>query len=86
METDTPCDEIAYRQWKDRTEITIPLSDTALPEQRVSGEKSLESAVTERLLAFDIGNSTPIQCFVFLNELQQSIIKTNGAIREPAGL
>jgi hypothetical protein len=86
METDSPCDEIAYRQWKDQTETTIPVPAAVAPQQTTGRETGRDLSVTERLLSFDIGNSTPMQCFVFLNELQQNIIKMNGALREPAGL
>ncbi len=76
METDIPCNEIAYQQWKDQTEITIPspIQVTEQPAIELAVQKR-ESSVVERVLAFDMGNSTPMQCFIFLNELQQSIIK-----------
>jgi hypothetical protein len=89
MQTDSPCDGIAYQQWKDRLEITAPsrVAVTATRKTVLHEEKDEpELSLSKRILAFDMGNSTPMQCFIFLNELQQSIIKNNGALRESAGI
>lgn len=75
MEADSPCDVDAFLKWKDCTEISVPHSGASFIQQPAPLQNDNETGVTERLLAFDIGNSTPVECFLFLNELQQSIIK-----------
>ena len=84
LEAAVACDETAYREWKERMPlaatkpkaVAVPL---VAPQPLVATapleRDERESAVIERLLSFDIGNSSPMQCFVFLNELKQSITK-----------
>ena len=79
MESDSPCDKIAYQQWKERLETTAPAQMAVMAIEQ-------ESSLSKRILAFDMGNSTPMQCFLFLNGLQQDIIKNNGALRASAGI
>jgi hypothetical protein len=74
LETESPFDEVAYNEWKAGIRTTATAVQPVRPPEK-------DYSVTDRLLAFDIGNSTPIQCVMFLNELQQSVIKgNNGAL------
>lgn len=74
------CDELAYNGWKNNIEIAMP-NKASMPVAQIR-----DYSATDRLLAFDIGNSTPIQCVMFLNDLQQSIIKSNGTLRESTSI
>ncbi|GHT14868.1 hypothetical protein FACS189426_21830 [Bacteroidia bacterium] len=77
MQADSPYDAVAYQQWKDRLETAAPSFRAAATatQQAEPPEKNddPELSLSKRILAFDMGNSTPMQCFIFLNDLQRFV-------------
>ncbi len=75
LESNNPFDSVTYQNWKDSIDLH-KVKITKVKEQEQHKCPSVEG----RVLSFDLGNSTPLQCFIFLNELQQSIIRENNGL------
>ena len=81
---DNALDEQHYLQWRDRlpmmtltkkraVELKVQVQAAAKP-----GPPAIEHDVAERIRMFNLAGVTPLECMVFLSEIQQSLCQSDG--------